>query len=256
MTALLKTKDLDIRIGETIVCRQLNWTVNSHEIWGIMGLNGIGKSTLLKTLAGLRSADKGQLEIQGQLISSYSRRQMAQLCGYLFQELPHEFPYSLLEYCSAALHPELNRWQKLSEQHQQKIHRALQLVELDSLPHRQLNTLSGGEQRRAEIACLLIQNPRIWFLDEPLNHLDMHHQITMMQQLVDAAHNNAGSIITIMHDANLVLRYCTHVLLIHGNGKTTQGVTEQILNQQSLSSLFNHPITTLHENGKTAFLPA
>ncbi len=255
MNTLLKTTDLDISIGNVNVCHQLSWTVNTGEVWGILGLNGRGKTTLLKTLAGLLPPVTGHIEIKDQLLETYSRKKLAQIIGYLFQELPHNFPQTLLEYCSNALHPQLERWQNLGENHIKTIRQALQAVELQQMQNRLLGTLSGGEQRRAEIACLLIQNPEIWLLDEPLNHLDIHHQITMMQQLIQAAGKKTGAVIAILHDANLALRFCTHVLLLQGDGEVQTGTAAELLNQENLSALFRHPVSAIHGQGKTAFLP-
>ena len=255
MNSLLTTSNLDISIGDVNVCRQLDWSVNPDEVWGILGLNGMGKTTLLKTLAGLRSPMTGKIMVKDQPVATYSRKKLAQIIGYLFQELPHDFPQTLLEYCSNALHPQLDRWQNLDKNHVRTIRQALQAVELEQMQHRLLSTLSGGEQRRAEIACLLIQNPAIWLLDEPLNHLDIHHQITMMQQLIQAAHKKSGAVIAVLHDANLALRFCTHVLLLQGDGKTQVGITEKLLTRENLSALYQHPVSAIHGQGKTAFLP-
>ena len=254
MTTLLKTTDLNIHIGNVNVCEQLNWEVKTNEVWGILGLNGIGKTTLLKTLAGFRFPDKGNIEIKDKPLNRHSRKQLAQTLGYLFQELPHDFPQTLQEYCSNVFHPHLQRWQGLSDEHLKRITLALQQVDLENLQNRLLNTLSGGEQRRAEIACLLLQNPDIWLLDEPLNHLDVHHQITMMQNLIQAARQKSGAVISILHDANLALRFCTHVLLLQGNGRFQMGISEQLLTSENLSALYQHPILALEENGRKAFL--
>ena len=254
MTTLLKTTDLDIRIGNVNVCHQLNWEVKTNEVWGILGLNGIGKTTLLKTLAGFRQPDKGSIEVKGKSLNSYSRKQLAQILGFLFQELPHDFPQTLQEYCSNVFHPQLERWQGLTEEHRNRIAAALRQVDLDNLQQRLVNSLSGGEQRRAEIACLLLQNPDIWLLDEPLNHLDLHHQITMMQNLIQSARQKSGTVISILHDANLALRFCTHVLLLQGNGHHQTGISEQLLTSDNLTALYQHPVVAVKENGRTAFL--
>ncbi len=253
-TTLLQTRKLDIAIGNVQVCIGLNWKITSSEVWGILGLNGVGKTTLLNTLAGLHKASSGNIQILNKEIDKWLPRELAQQLGYLFQTMPHDFPQTVYEFCSDALHPHINRWQNISEKQRQIITDALIQTDLAGLHGRLLSTLSGGEKRRAEISGLLVQNPRLWLLDEPVNHLDLHHQVNLMQILIDAAQRRSGSVISIFHDPNLARRFCTHVLLLNGNGKHQLGITEDILNADNLTKLYQHPVIEISRNGKSAFI--
>lgn len=255
MPSLLETTDLDITIGETSVCRNLNWEIKQNEVWGVLGLNGVGKTTMLNTLSGIHKTDKGQVFIKGEQISSYSVKKLASIIGYLFQQPDHDFPQTVMEYCSASLHPYVARWQNLSDSNIQQVQQALTKVDLAKLQDRLLATLSGGERRRVEIACLLVQNPDIWLLDEPVNHLDIHHQVTMMQLLIETAQNKSGSVVAVLHDANLANHFCSHVLLLFKNNEHLAGPAHQLLTTENLSRLYGHEISMIHEQGKTAFLP-
>jgi len=254
MTALLKTNELDISIGNTQVCEKLSWTINAGEVWGILGLNGVGKTTLLKTLARLYKPHSGHIFIQENKLEALSNRQLAKTVGLLFQDPAHDFPQTLYEYCSTALHPQLERWQNLTDKNHASIKHALKLVGLSELHDRLISTLSGGEKRRAEIASLLIQNPAIWLLDEPLNHLDLHHQISMMKLILQYAQQKPGAVVSILHDANLALRFCSHILLLKADGQAETGTSAELLTADKLSSLYQHPVEVIESNGKTAFL--
>ena len=255
MTILLKTTGLEVKIGHTQVCENFNWSVSAGEVWGVLGLNGVGKTTLLKTLARLYQPTSGNILIQENKLEDLSNRQLAKTVGLLFQDPAHDFPQTLYEYCSNALHPQLERWQNLTENNHASIKRALQLVGLSDMHSRLISTLSGGEKRRAEIACLLIQNPDIWLLDEPLNHLDLHHQISMMKTIIKHAQEKSGAIVCILHDANLALRFCSHILLMKSDGETETGLCSKLLTADKLTSLYKHPVDAIQSADRIAFLP-
>jgi iron complex transport system ATP-binding protein len=107
-----------------------------------------------------------------------------------------------------------------------------------------------------EIASLLVQNPVIWLLDEPVNQLDIHHQQTMMELLINRARAKSGAVMTVLHDPNLACRYCSHVLMLFGSGHYLAGTTSKLLNKENLGKLYGHAIYALNDQGKTAFIPA
>lgn len=251
---LLQTIDLDISIGGIQVCNKLNWTVNSNEVWGILGLNGAGKTTLLNTLSGLYKATSGQIFIQNKPLKEWTHKELAQQLGYLFQSLPHDFPQTVYEFCTDTLHPFIDRWQNISKKQHQQIATALSQTGLSDFQKRLIETLSGGEKRRTEIAGLLLQNPKLWLLDEPVNHLDLQHQISMMEIIIEAARKRSGSVISIFHDPNLARRFCTHILLLQGDGKVRSGITEEILTADNLTEIYQHPVINISENDRTAFI--
>lgn len=254
MKDLLNIEKLNLSIAGKAICHDLNWTVKPGQHWALMGLNGVGKTTLFNTLAGLIQADSGSICIQGQTIESYEPRILAKKLGYLLQSLAYEFPQTVEEFCINALHPHINRWERLSEAHHANILQALEDTGLDGFQKRLVYTLSGGEKRRMEITGLLLQKPLIWLLDEPVNHLDLHQQLQMMDTLLNKANQDNGSTISILHDPNLAARYCTHVLMLMHDGQYKIGETQTLFNEENLSALFNHRINVIKHEEKTFFM--
>ncbi|MGD2116880.1 MAG: ABC transporter ATP-binding protein [Chromatiales bacterium] len=253
-TPVLECCGLDVAIGGIQVCRNFDWQVRANEVWGMLGINGIGKTTLLNTLAQLHPATAGNIHIDGKATRHYSHDAFARKLGMLFQQHLDDFPNSVLDSCLNGLHAHTARWKNLSEADLQQARAALKLVGLQGFEQRITNSLSGGERRRLDIATLILQNPKIWLLDEPLNHLDLHQQISMMQLLIDAARKQDGAVIAVMHDANLALRFCTHILLMPGDADIISGKATELLNEQQLQRLYRHPVIALHDQGKTAFI--
>jgi iron complex transport system ATP-binding protein len=240
--SLLATSALHITIGTTTVCNGLELTVNSGDRWCVLGRNGTGKTTLLHTLAGLRPPAAGDITLNNRPLLHMSRKSVAQHIGLLFQDHADAFPASVLETVLTGRHPWLGPLQWEGSLDLVMARDALQAVGLCNMEARLVNTLSGGERRRAGIACLLAQDPQLLLLDEPTNHLDIHHQIRMLELLQEQVAHNGRALLLVMHDLNLAVRYCNRFLLLFGNGETVQGTVETALTQANLERLYQHPL--------------
>ena len=253
--SLLATQALHITIGTTTVCSDLEITINSGERWCVLGRNGTGKTTLVHTLAGLRPPDAGNITLNHQPLSRLPRRSVARHLGLLFQDHTDAFPASVLETVLTGRHPWLGPLQWESSQDLAIAKNALHAVDLCGMEDRMVNTLSGGERRRAGIACLLAQQPQLLLLDEPTNHLDIHHQISMLNLLQEHVTLNGKALLLVMHDLNLAVRYCNRFLLLFGDGETEQGTTEAVLTQANLERLYQHPLLAVPGPQGTVWLP-
>ncbi len=255
MPALLTANDLTVSIADKSVCRGLNLAIERGQCWGILGRNGIGKTTLLHTLAGLHAPDAGAIYLEEQPLTHLSRRHIAQSIGVLFQHSEDPFPSTVLETALVGRHPYLNAWDWESEEDQTLARQALATVGMDGMASRQAGTLSGGERQRLAIATLLTQDSQLLLLDEPANHLDLHHQITILDLLVRQTRERGKALLIIGHDLNLTARYCDHALMLFGEGETTQGKLPQILTEENLARLYGHPIQCFSIGGKRVFVP-
>jgi iron complex transport system ATP-binding protein len=253
--SLLATQALHITIGTTTVCSDLEITINSGERWCVLGRNGTGKTTLLHTLAGLRPPDAGNITLNHQPLSRLPRRSVARHLGLLFQDHTDAFPASVLETVLTGRHPWLGPLQWESSQDLAIAKNALHAVDLCGMEDRMVNTLSGGERRRAGIACLLAQQPQLLLLDEPTNHLDIHHQISMLNLLQEHVTQNGKALLLVMHDLNLAVRYCNRFLLLFGDGETVQGAARAVLTQANLERLYQHPLLAVPGPQGTVWLP-
>jgi iron complex transport system ATP-binding protein len=253
MSTMLKTYDLHIEIAGKAVCGDLRLEVARTQIWGVLGINGVGKTTLLHTLAGLRQPQGGRIELCHQPIASISTRKLAQTVGVLFQDMYDPFPSTVLETALIGRHPYATNWQWESTEDQRIAAQALHNVQMRDFADRQLNTLSGGERQRVAIAALLAQQPDLYFLDEPTNHLDLQHQHSILKVFRGLAEGGAAAVMT-LHDVNLAARYCSHVLLLQGNGKCIAGAAEELLTDRTLSRLYGYPITRVDSPAGAVFV--
>lgn len=258
--ALLATRQLDVSIAGIKVCRGLALEVGAGQRWAILGRNGVGKTTLLKTLAGLHVPDAGTVLVEDAPVEEQPKRRLAQRIGVQFQDAPVLFPGTVLETALIGRHPWLDPWRWEGEEDIRIARAALAAVGLDGFEDRALTTLSGGERQRLAIATLLAQDPALYLLDEPTNHLDPYHQIQAMELLCrqngDNDWSRAAAVVMVLHDVNLAVRFCDHVLLLYGDGVADCGATKEILNPDSLERLYHHPVIVVGTGFGDFYYPA
>ncbi|GAB4291459.1 MAG: ABC transporter ATP-binding protein [Thiohalomonadaceae bacterium] len=253
---LLRAVSLDIAVAGRRLLHHLSLTISRGQCWALLGANGAGKTTLLHTLAGLRPAQGGSLWLQGTPLARLPRRAIAQRLGLLPQDSSDSFPATVLETALIGRHPHLGRWQNEGPQDVALARQALAQVGLTGHEARPCHTLSGGERRRLALATLLTQAPLLLLLDEPSNHLDLHHQIAALDHLRGLADSGEHGVLMALHDVNLAARYCDQVLLLFGDGRWQAGPAATLLTADTLSQLYGHPITEISgPDGQRAFLP-
>ena len=238
-----RCRSLQVDVADRTLCRDLDLTLEPGQCWGLLGPNGCGKTLLLHTLAGLRTAARGQILLDNQPLDGLPRRRVAQRLGLLFQEAPSALPATVLETVLSGRHPHLSPWRWEQAADYRMARSALRDVGLEGFEHRDVTSLSGGERQRVAIATLLVQAPAIYLLDEPTNHLDLAHQLQIMglfRGLTDANR----TVLMSLHDLNLALRFCDHLVLLR-DGETLFGPTGGVGTAEQFSDLYGHPLRAL-----------
>jgi len=254
MTSLV-CHSLDVSIAGHTVCTDLDLELAAGQFWGLLGPNGIGKTTLLKCMAGLTLADAGSVLLQNQDIEKLPRRVIARLLGMLQQHTVYVFDASVLETALTGRHPHLSYWQREGADDTQKALAEIRAVDLAGFEARSVTGLSGGEARRLAFASLMVQEPAILLLDEPTNHLDMKHQIRIMDRVKQQVNEEQRCALTALHDVNLAARYCSHILMLFGNGEWRAGPADELLTGDLLEKLYQCHVETVETSSGRRFLP-
>jgi iron complex transport system ATP-binding protein len=279
---LLQTHALTLRAGERVLVDWLDLSVAPGECWCLAGPNGAGKTTLLGTLAGLRTLDdkasspsgahsgaegiagSGRVEIGGRPLAQWRPAPLARVRALMPQQTRDAFGATALEVVLAGRHPYLaqGRWGAWeSDDDIAAALAALAQVGLEDFARRDVTTLSGGERQRVSLAAVLAQATPLLLLDEPVSHLDLHHQIDALALLtrhagrMEAGADAGAAVVFSCHDLNLARRFATHALLLDGRGGWRAGVAHEVLSAGNCSDAFGYPLRLIRDGDDEALVP-
>lgn len=244
---------LVVEVAGRALVRDLELTIAGGKVTAILGCNGAGKTMTLHTLAGLRAPAHGGVTLDGELLVSWPRRELARKLGLLTQTTEDPFPSTVLDSVLVGRHPHIDFWRWESDADRAIARAALAAVALENLAEREVDTLSGGERRRVALATLLAQNPDVFLLDEPINHLDPHHQLDVLKLLREKAHEGR-TVVMSLHDAGLAARFSDHALLLFGNGEWLSGPTAEVLTPQTMTKLYGVAVREIAWAGGRTFV--
>ncbi len=254
--SLLSCQQLQIARGDRTLCRGLDIRIEAGQSWAILGRNGIGKTSLLTTLAGLTPAAAGEIHLGDQALATLTPQQRARQMAMLFQHQEDAFPGTVLETALIGRHPHLHAWQWEGADDFSAARAALARFGLAALEQRQVGSLSGGERQRLALATLLTQDASVLLMDEPTNHLDIHQQISCLDFLDQWRRQSQRALLMTLHDINLALRFCDHAILMFEEGTTLAGPQADVMTLENLERLFLQPLLQVEAPWGRAVLPA
>lgn len=246
LKAVFSVANLDLQMADVRVSTELGFEVYPGEMMAILGRNGVGKSTLLSCLAGLpRGVLSGDILLGNKSYQDWGDRAAACWRGWLPQKQQDQFSASVLETVISGRHPHLNRWSWESAEDHALALASLAAVGMSDFADRDVLTLSGGERQRVAVATILTQNPTLYFMDEPLAHLDLNHQIEVLNLMCAKARRERVSCIMVLHEPGLAYRYCDSALLLFGEGEWLYGSASSVLTAENLSRLYGYPLVQI-----------
>jgi iron complex transport system ATP-binding protein len=252
-TPRLAALGVDVAVAGRTLVSGLALDAAGGEFVAVLGRNGVGKTLTLHTLAGLRPPAAGRVTLDGQNLSVWSGRARARRLALLPQLTEDPFPSTVFETALIGRHPHVPFWQWEDAADHACARAALAAVGLDPVAERAVDSLSGGERRRLDIATLLAQDAAVCLLDEPTNHLDPRHRneaLGLFRKRADAG----GLVISALHDATLAARVADKALLLFGDGRWRYGDARTILSEADLSELYEVPVGELAWRGQRVFV--
>jgi iron complex transport system ATP-binding protein len=234
--------------------RELSLEFRAGELWCILGANGAGKTLFLDTIVGLRDAAGGDIRLAGRPVREWSALEAARLRAFLPQSLHDAFSATVLDIVTLGRHPYMSRWDWEGDRERRMALAALQAVDLADMAGRDVATLSGGERQRVAIAALLVQEAPLMLLDEPIAHLDLHHQVTILAHLATLARDPGRAVVFSVHDLNLAARFATHAMLYREDGTVDHGPVDQVMTDAALSRAYRYPVARVQAGARTLFV--
>jgi len=251
MTAItLQAEDLAFSYYDGPVIDGVSLTLRPGEMVGLLGPNGSGKTTLLRLLSGVLRPAQGRVTLDGADLQRLSRRQVAQRVAVVLQELHVPFGFSAREMVAMGRAPYLGFLAGEGVADRRAVERAMAVTHTTYLAERPYNELSGGEQQRVRLAMALAQEPRILLLDEPTVHLDLNHQVEVLELVRQRNREADLTVLAAMHDLNLAALYFDRLVLLQAGRVTLEGSPTVVLSEANIARVFGarvrvgrHPTT-------------
>jgi iron complex transport system ATP-binding protein len=210
--------------GEPVVS-DVTFAVESGEVVGLLGPNGVGKTTLLKTLPRLVTPTAGTVAVEGDDVSDLSRAALSRRVGYVSQTETPSNPATVFETVLMGRRPYLS-W-RASESDTAVVEDVLARLDLTDLAMRDVRELSGGQQQKVVLARALAQQPSVLVLDEPTSDLDVRHEVDVLETLRERIEEGVTALLA-MHDLTLAARFCDRLVLLTDGGVYDAGGSETL----------------------------
>ena len=225
--------------NEKVVANGLNATINRGELTCLLGRNGIGKSTLLRTLSAFQPALDGDIMMDTTSLTALTDKERSRLIGIVLTEKPDVQNMSIEELVGLGRSPYTGFWGTLDSEDKVIVNNAIRLVGIESLKGRMIHTLSDGERQKVMIAKTLAQQTPVIYLDEPTAFLDFPSKVEMMQLLRRLASEEQKIIFLSTHDVELSLQLADRIWLMEP-GQLSVGTPRQLADQGVLERFITH----------------
>ena len=238
----LTAEGLTLGFPGRVLCEGLSFAVFPGQCWAVLGNNGSGKTTLMHALAGVGRPLAGSVRVDDLPLTNLRAAARARRIGLLLQEEPSEFWGSVLDYVSLGRYPHRRSLLGYEPDAARMAHSQLIRMDLGGSAGQALSTLSGGERQRARLALVLTQDPDIYLLDEPLQHLDIRHQMQALDCFTGLARASGRAVMMVLHDPGLARRRCDHAVLLYDAEAPLAGPAERVLTSDNLERLYGVPL--------------
>lgn len=239
---LLAIHHLTAGYGATPVLEDLSLEIGRGELVALIGPNGSGKSTLLRTITGRVPQRGGEVRLWGRPLAAWSVQELARRVAVVAQEEPAPFALPVESVVAMGRTPHLGRFQRERSADRHVVQRAMARAGVAHLTGRPFTQLSGGERQRVILARALAQEPELLLLDEPTSHLDIGHQVEVLDLLARLCREEQVTILAVLHDLNLASLYAPRLVLLAGGRVVADGPPAQVLAVPVLEAVYGTPV--------------
>lgn len=235
----MKVTDLSVSFDKPVLTN-VSFEAPKGKVTALVGPNGAGKSTLLGAIAGLVPAT-GTITQEQQSLTSLSVRERARIMSFVPQDTAMNIGFSVEDVVKQGRYAHRGRWAQESATDRAKTAEALDKVGATHLARRPVNELSGGQRQLVHIARAVAQDTPVMLLDEPVSALDLKHQVAVLE-LLRALSAEGKAVVVVLHDLNLVSRWCHRAALLHHGSLKAEGDTDNVLTRENLEEIYQLPI--------------
>ena len=235
---VISVNNLDYAYDKTPVLRGIDISLEKGMFYSILGPNGSGKTTLLKNLQKLLKTHRKCVYINGDDITSISVKELSKRLAVVPQETYMDFDFSVLDMVLRGRSPYLKRFESEKSCDLQLAKEAMTITDTWKLKDKSVRNISGGELQRAVVSRAMVQDTEILLLDEPVSHLDIHHQISILNTVWGFSRSKDITVVAVLHDINLAVEFSDSVILLnHGEIKAI-GSPEEVITEGMIRDLY------------------
>ncbi len=236
---MIHAENIRAGYGDVEILHGVSFSLKSNENISIIGPNGCGKTTLLRTLAGTLPFS-GKILLDGQNVKNFKKKVLAGKVSMLSQSTQIYFNYTVYDTVMMGryIHEKDGIFRKVSSEDKSMVQKAMEATGVDQIYNREINALSGGQLQRVLLAKVIAQDPDIILLDEPTNHLDLSYQVELIRFLKKWSKRTEKSVIGVLHDMNLAMMLTDRVLLMNHGRIEADGSCRDIFGSELLNSVY------------------
>jgi iron complex transport system ATP-binding protein len=234
----LEIKNLNVTYGHRVVLEDVSFQLSKGHILGLIGPNGAGKTTLIRAISGVILPKSGVILADRINLLNRSVMERARLIAVVPQARSLPGAFTGWETVLLGRTPYLNWLGQVSQTDENIARHAMEMTDTLDLMDRRLEELSGGEQQSLLLARALAQSAPILLLDEPTTHLDLHHQVALLNQVHHLAKQRNLTVVMVLHDLNQVSRFADEVVLLVDGKVHAHAQTKEVMKSQTLSKAF------------------
>ncbi len=234
---LLEARDVRAGYGVREVLHGIGFRLEPGELVGLLGPNGCGKSTLLRAVTHSLPLTGGSVEIGVDPIGRLSARELARRVAFVPQQESATFDFSVLDIVMMGRYPHLGRNGEQSSDFE-IARQAMIAADILPLADRYIGQLSGGEHRRVLLARALAQQAPLLLLDEPTAHLDLAHQVELMERVKNLTRSTGLGALAALHDLNQAAEYCDRLLLLADGQLVAAGIPSEVMTPEGLQAAY------------------
>lgn len=244
MSNFFKIEDFSCGYPGRFVLNNISFEIEKGQFVGIIGPNGSGKTTLFKGISGELPTLTGNSKLSGRQIQKMNLREKAQNIAVVTQNI-EVGNMTVEEYVLMGRMPYRKQFQFFETAEDFAIaEKYIQLTGISELRDKNMNSLSGGEQQLAGIARALTQEPELLLLDEPTSHLDITHQVQILNLIRRLSENLGLTVLMIIHDLNLAGEYCDSLVMMQKGAIRKKGSPHEVLNYQDIEAVYDTVVIT------------
>ncbi len=224
--------------GANNVLQNINLDLTPGQFYGLIGPNGSGKTTLLDLLTATRSLQSGRISFLGKELDLYSKKELARKIALVPQQFAMGFDFTVADLVLMGRHPHIPRFSNPSARDLDLVDQAMAVMQIQSLRHRLVTDLSGGEKQRVVVARALAQDTEVLVLDEATSNLDIHHTLEIMHVIRKLVRDEGRTVIAAIHDLNLAAAYCDQVIVLKKGSIFSAGTVGETLTSRLIAEVF------------------